>query len=126
MAEVIALLHQENCYRGVCYKSVPLYIIVLYIIVLETMDISRGVTGDRWSLCRGGPVHHTHTSASPSSLESLFCCFFRTQLGQQTQLGHPAPQATTPGAAVEVVSQYFMVCTYICRHVRTKYVCVYM
>ena len=26
MAEVIALLYQEMCYRGVCYKSVPLYL----------------------------------------------------------------------------------------------------
>ena len=26
MAEVIALLYQEICYRGVCYKSVPLCI----------------------------------------------------------------------------------------------------
>ena len=25
MAEVIALLYQEICYRGDCYKSVPLY-----------------------------------------------------------------------------------------------------
>ena len=26
MAEVIVLLYQEICYRGVCYKSVPLYV----------------------------------------------------------------------------------------------------
>ena len=27
MAVAIALLYQENCYRGVCYKSVPLYVV---------------------------------------------------------------------------------------------------
>ena len=28
MAEVIALLYQEICYRGVCYKSAPLYVVI--------------------------------------------------------------------------------------------------
>ena len=33
MAEVIALLYPELCYRGVCYKSVPLYLYVICIYI---------------------------------------------------------------------------------------------
>ena len=41
MAEVIALLYQEICYRGVCYKSVPLHVIHCVLLLLKITDIEK-------------------------------------------------------------------------------------
>ena len=41
MAEVIALLYQELCYRGVCYKSVPLHVIHCVLLLLKITDIDK-------------------------------------------------------------------------------------
>ena len=44
MAEIIALLYPEICYRGVCYKSVPLYTYVRTylwsLIYMDPVDLS--------------------------------------------------------------------------------------
>ena len=63
MAEVIALLHQENCCRGVCYKSVPLYP-CMYIIMIMHFKMSTYVICRLILLCSLGYIM-SHTYSTP-------------------------------------------------------------
>ena len=42
MVEIIALLYQELCYRGVCYKSAPLYSLIFGTYFLASIQIGSG------------------------------------------------------------------------------------
>ena len=71
MAEVIALLYQENCCRGVCYKSVPLYVhaYISYVVVCIIIQIHIHMCiHTNMQTCQ-----HTQRESEPDFLHILAC-----------------------------------------------------